>query len=71
MANSRIHRIYLDKLKHPANAPISLKLLKLIVTLDQKDLKTILEYSFSLSNTLLSSRVAVIEIYFFDLESDR
>ena len=32
LASSRVHRIYLNELEPPANAPISLKLLKLIVT---------------------------------------
>jgi hypothetical protein len=44
---------------------------KASILLLENDLKTILEYSFSLSNTLLSSRVAAIEIYFVNLKSDR
>jgi predicted transposase/invertase (TIGR01784 family) len=32
LASSRVHRIYLNELEPPVNAPISLKLLKLIVT---------------------------------------
>ncbi len=35
LASSRVHRIYLDELEYSINAPISLKLLKLIVTLAQ------------------------------------